>query len=58
MKRDRKLILTKIRSSEMTIAVTGDAMHQPIEFFHLHAGIVDYFHSQFCLALYKIDKIS
>ena len=24
--------------------VTVDASHRPVEFFHLHAGIADYFH--------------
>ena len=26
------------------IVVTVDASHHPVEFFHLHAGIADYFH--------------
>ena len=26
------------------IVVTVDAMHRPVEFFHLHAGIADNFH--------------
>ena len=26
------------------IVVTVDATHRPDEFFHLHAGIADYFH--------------
>ena len=26
------------------IVVTVDASHRPVEFFHLHAGIADYFH--------------
>ena len=26
------------------IVVTVDATHRPVEFFHLHAGIADYFH--------------
>ena len=27
----------------MVIVVTVDAMHRPVDFFHLHAGIADYF---------------
>ena len=26
------------------IAITVDTTHQPVIFFHLHAGIADYFH--------------
>ena len=26
------------------IVVTVDAAHRPVELFHLHAGIADYFH--------------
>ena len=26
------------------IVVTVDASHRPVDFFHLHAGIADYFH--------------
>ena len=28
----------------VSIVVTVDATHRPVEFFHLHAGIADYFH--------------
>ena len=28
----------------MFIVVTVDATHRPVDFFHLHAGIADYFH--------------
>ena len=27
-----------------SIVITAGTMHQPVEFFHLHAGIADYFH--------------
>ena len=28
--------------SSLIIVITVDAMHQPVEFFRLHAGIADY----------------
>ena len=40
------------------IVVTVDATHRPVEFFHLHAGIADYFHhggQRF--QTYEMDKI-
>ena len=43
------------------IVVTVDATHRPVEFFHLHAGIADYFHhggQLIFFTTYEIDKIS
>ena len=31
-------------SDKEFIFLTVDALHQPVEGFHLHAGIADYFH--------------
>ena len=38
------------------IVITVNIMHWPIEFFHLHAGIEDYFHHGG--QRYQMDKIS
>ena len=51
-------------SPRSSIVVTVDATHGPVEFYHLHAGIADYFHhggqlfQKFCLQPTKWIKLS
>ena len=54
-----------ITCTKICTVVTVDALHRPVEFFHLHAGIADYFHQggqPFLFFFFsqptKMDKIS
>ena len=41
---DMEVQLLVTHNAAWPIVVTVDAMHRPVEFFLLHAGIADYFH--------------
>ena len=39
-----KLVVIRIDVKTIFIVVTVDATHWPVDFFHLHAGIANYFY--------------